>query len=288
MRYPIVGTGSPLTSIIVYDLGTTTPSTVYAALTGGSALTDAIVTADENGVFTFFVDDSDYPVVSYFDIYFFASGNTITGVWAFFTDTGGLATADPDPSIGSTVSVLQIYNLALMAVGAAPLATIADVSVQADVVRAWYPYCRDALLRAHPWNFAEKRAALTGLTGTHPVMDYAYFFNLPSDCLKLRKLSDQSVDIPYKLEGRRIACDEPVLSILYTYRITDATYFDTTFVDALVALLAWRISYPIRKDINLAKVKGAEYRAALSIATGVDAQEGTPDVPMSDDLLVVR
>jgi hypothetical protein len=40
--------------------------------------------------------------------------------------------------------------------------------------------------------------------------------------------------------------------------------------------------------MNLEKMKEAIYRTAFSYAVGVDAQEGTPDVPMSDDLLVVR
>lgn len=288
MRYPILGSGVPSTEVQVLDAGTSTPSTIYAALTGGSALTDGIIGADANGVFAFFVDDGDYPVVSYFDIYFYDSGNKVTGIWSFFTDTGGLLSPPPDPSIGSTVAVLQIYNLALMAVGAAPLVTVADVSVQADVVRAWYPYCRDSLLREHPWNFAEKRASLTALVGANPTMDYAYWFNMPSDLLKLRKLSDEAVDSPYKVEGRRIACDDPTISILYTYRITDPTYFDPAFVDALVAMLAWKICYPIRKEMNLEKAKENIFRGALSTAKAIDAQEGTADYTQSDDLLVVR
>ena len=284
MRYPIFGVVLPSSNVTVYNDDGVTPATIYAAASGGSALAGGIVQANSLGSVIFYVDDGDYPIVSYFVIS--ADGQTLTGIWSFFTTTS-MPSAAP-PAVGSTVSVLEIYNLALMAVGAAPLATVTDVSVQADVVRAWYPFCRDALLRAHPWNFAEKRTSLAAVVGTTPTMDFAYFFDLPSDCIKLRKLADESVDEPYKVEGRRIACDEPTITVLYTYRITDTTYFDPAFVDCLVAMLAWRISYPIRKDMNLTRIKEAEYRTALAVATGVDAQEGTPDQPQSNDLLVVR
>jgi len=284
MRYPIFGVVLPNSNVTVYNDDGVTPATIYAAGTGGAALAGGIVQANALGSVVFYVEDADYPVIYFFVIS--ADGQTLTGVWSFFTTTSMPAAAPP--AVGSTVTVLQIYNLALMAVGAAPLATTADVSIQADVVRAWYPFCRDAMLRDHPWNFAEKRTTLTPVVGTTPTMDFARYFDLPSDCLKLRRLSDESVGMAYKVEGRRIACDEGSISILYTYRITDPTYFDTLFVDCLVAMLAWKIAYPIRKELAIEKSKEGIYRSALAYAKGVDAQEGTPDVPQSDDLLVVR
>jgi hypothetical protein len=284
MRYPIFGVVLPSSDVTVYNDDGVTPATIYAAATGGAALVGGVVQANSLGSVIFYVDDGTYPIVSYFVIS--ADGQTLTGIWSFFTTTA-MPTAAP-PAVGSTVTVLQIYNLALMAIGAAPLVATTDVSVQADVVRAWYPFCRDSLLRSHPWNFAEKRTTLTPVVGTTPTMDYAYFFDLPSDCLKLRKLSDEAVDSPYKVEGRRIACDDPSISILYTYRITDPTYFDPIFVDCLVAMLASKIAYPIRKDLSIEKTKELIFQAILSNAKAVDAQEGTADSTQSNDLLIVR
>ena len=232
----------------------------------------------------FYVDDTDYPMIYLFTI--LADGQTLLGVWSFFTTTA-MPTAAP-PAVGSTVTELQIHNLALTSIGAAQLVSLADTTPQAVVVKAWYAFCRDSLLRAHPWNFAEKRTTLKPVVGTTPTMDYAYFFDLPSDCLKLRRLSDESVDVAYKVEGRRIACDESSISILYTYRITDTTYFDPIFVECFIAYLAWKIAYPIKQSLSLSKSKEQEFKDAFSLAAGIDAQEGTPDAPQSDDLLVVR
>lgn len=287
MRYPVYGNGIASSSIKVFEDDGVTIATIYTAEVGGVAVADGIITADSTGSFVFFVDDADYPVISYFDIYFYASGNTQAGVWSFFTDAT-VATPPTVPTPESTVTELQIYNAALMAIGATPLVTTADVSVQADVVRTWYPFCRDSLLRSHPWNFAEKRALLTAVVGATPTMDFARYFNLPIDCLKLRRLSDVAVDIAYKVEGRRIVCDESSISILYTFRETDPRYYDPIFVECLVDMLAWKISIPIKGDVALAKRKEEEFRDAFLLATGIDAQEGTPDVPQCDDLLKVR
>ena len=118
--------------------------------------------------------------------------------------------------------------------------------------------------------------------------DFAYYFDLPSDCLKVRRLADGYEGVPYKVEGRRIACDESTLSVLYTYRHADPTFYDPLFVEALIALLAWKIAIPIKSSIALAKEKEAEYRAAFANAVGTDAQEGTPDQQYCSDLLDVR
>lgn len=284
MRYPIFGVVLPGSDATIYNDDGVTLATVYAAASGGAPLAGSIVPSNALGSVIFYVEDIDYPIVYYFTVV--ADGQTLTGIWSFFTTTAAPAAAPP--VVGSTVTELQIYNLALMAVGAAPLVTVADVSVQADIVRAWYSFCRDSVLREHPWNFAEKRVALTPVVGTTPAMDFARYFDLPSDCLKLRRLSDEAVDTAYKVEGRRIACDEATISILYTYRNTDTTTYDPIFVNCLVAMLAWKIAYPIRKDIALERSKEAVYMTALSIAKGVDSQEGTPDVPQCDDLTRVR
>jgi hypothetical protein len=285
MRYPITGNTAAAASVTVYNQGTVVAATIFAAATGGSALAGGIVTADSDGKVIFFVDDATYPVISYFDISAAKSGyttQTVTNVWAAFN-----ALLVP-VSVSSSTTELSICNAALGAIGASALVALSDTTVQADVVNLWYPICRDSLLRSHPWNFAEKRASLTAVVGTTPVMDFAYFFDLPSDCLKLRRLSDENVGITYKVEGRRIACDEATITILYTFKQTDVTYYDALFVKCLIFLLAQHIAMPIKQDVTLFKTMSEMYEDAIAEARGVDAQEGTPDVQYCNDLLDVR
>ncbi len=55
------GEGHPVTSgtVNVYLAGTSTPASVYTALTGGTAV-NSVTTDSENGSFKFYVDDADY------------------------------------------------------------------------------------------------------------------------------------------------------------------------------------------------------------------------------------
>lgn len=47
-------------NITVYLAGTTNLATIYSAVSGGSAVTDSVVTSDNSGNYSFFVDTNDY------------------------------------------------------------------------------------------------------------------------------------------------------------------------------------------------------------------------------------
>ena len=77
-RYPLIFSMSPVrdgcgntlsgATVQVFDNDTTTPSTIYAAKTGGSALANGIIVTDAYGMAKIYVDDADYPLVSLFDV----------------------------------------------------------------------------------------------------------------------------------------------------------------------------------------------------------------------------
>ena len=55
-------------TVVVYEADTTTPATIYAAKSGGSAVSGASLTTGTDGTFLFYVDDGDYPSGAQFDI----------------------------------------------------------------------------------------------------------------------------------------------------------------------------------------------------------------------------
>lgn len=185
-------------------------------------------------------------------------------------------------------SVIDICNAALVEIGDKTIVTLDDATIPANIVKIWYPITRDSVLRAHPWNFAMKRASLAMVAGETPTMDYSAFFQLPSDCLKVIRLGEEQVDIAYKVEGRRLLCSEPTVSILYTFREEDPMQYDPLFVAALIYRIAANIAWPIRQDKELRKSMFEEYLVRIGEAKGIDAQEGTPEVPQCDDLIRVR
>lgn len=55
-------------TITVYEAGTTTLATIYAAATGGSAISGSFVNSDTTGFFAFFIDIGDYGAGSKFKL----------------------------------------------------------------------------------------------------------------------------------------------------------------------------------------------------------------------------
>ena len=145
---------------------------------------------------------------------------------------------------------------------------------------------RDAVLRAHPWNFAITRATLAQLSTT-PAYEYAYQYSLPTDPYCLRVLSMEYQDYVFKIEhlagtGRVLLSDESTAKILYIAKITDTAQFDSLFVDALTAKLAADLSYPVTNSTSLQLQMHKLYELKLSEARSIDGQEGFIDDLVSD------
>lgn len=173
-------------------------------------------------------------------------------------------------------SEVQICNLALTRLGhkSDPLASLADTGKAARLCALHYEPTRDAVLRAHPWNFAVKRAELPALEAA-PVWGHARAFQLPADLLRVLELEDSGAE--YRVEGRTIATDAGApLRLEYLARVTDPGLFDALFIDALAARLAAELAVPLTDNAQLAETMSALYQAKLAEARTTDAMEGTP------------
>ena len=182
------------------------------------------------------------------------------------------------------VTKLTICNMALMRVGHDKLTQAqltADAIRAAQLVNTHYDNCRDSLLRAHPWNFAVKRAALVD-TGEAPEFEFAYAFSMPDDCLKILRTDSESegINAEYRIENQNdvkvLVTDEGSCEIEYIAQITDVTLFDPQFVDILAQRLAAEICIGLTDNANMTQGLWDVYQSKLREARGVDAQEGTP------------
>lgn len=186
-----------------------------------------------------------------------------------------------------TASEVNICNLALQQMGRSTrIASLSETTTEAGLICALqYPISRDAVLRAFPWNFAQRRAALTAFVEA-PAFEYANHFKLPSDFLFLTEIFG-SYDAPYKLETfsssssgaiRVIVTDLGApLNIRYTARISDASLFDALFITTLAAHMAAEMAIPLTETRSKADGLYRIYQQKLIEARKVDSQEGTPD-----------
>jgi hypothetical protein len=175
----------------------------------------------------------------------------------------------------TVTSETAICNLALTRLGHRLITDMTENTKAAELCRLHYPLCRDAVLRAHPWNFAIKRIALMSEVATI-AFDFTYRFPLPPDCLKVMRTDLDDACEVYRVEGRAIVTNATAVAIQYIARITDVTLYDAMFVDVLAARLAAEIAMPLTDTASLASSMMSVAEAKLRDARAMDAQEGTP------------
>lgn len=119
--------------------------------------------------------------------------------------------------------------------------------------------------------------------------DWAYVYDLPSDCLKPLAILDESfgVDESYTWvkERTHIFTDMENAGLLYAKLETDPTLYDETLVQLMASRLAWMISMRLHSDKQLRAEMRAEYNAAMMKAKLVDTS-GSQDVGEAEELWI--
>ena len=109
-------------------------------------------------------------------------------------------------------SEVDIINSALNMVGATNIIARAEDSKSARITNQRYDYIRDAVLRAHPWNCAISRATIAP-DADSPDFGFTNQFTLPTDPYCLRVLRLEYLDVDFRVEGRKIHCDEDTVKV---------------------------------------------------------------------------
>lgn len=195
-------------------------------------------------------------------------------------------------------SETDCLNDALGQIGSARITAIDDGSVNANHCQTFYPSLRDASLRSHRWNFADRRAELAQDAAT-PAFEFSFQYTLPADHLATREYNGTSLDTSnltsleailalrsrYKIEGRKLLTNDGEVKIVYTARITDPNVWDGMFYQYMATALASKLASAITKDEKKSKSKLEEAMLLWDQATAVDGQEGTVTPIRSTELL---
>lgn len=184
---------------------------------------------------------------------------------------------------------VSICSNALLMLGAQ---TINDFNDQVNLDRAklcanLYPYNRDKLLRAHPWNCCIKRIVLAP-DAVAPVFGYDHAFELPSDCLRVLEVGSAGHQIDYLVEGRSIQADTTVLELRYVFRNEVESTWDSQLVDLMTMSMTAVLAYPITQSSTERASRLEEFTQALKVAKAVDGQEDPPQTLGDERLLAAR
>ena len=173
------------------------------------------------------------------------------------------------------LSAIQLCARALVKIGAAPILGFDEESIAAEVASLLYPSTRDALLSAHPWNFATAQRSLAPLV-TSPTADYAYAFQLPADYLRALSAGTgrRGRGLTYRIAERRLHADADEVVLTYIFRATEAD-FPPFFDHVLIARLAAEFCIPLTENSSRAEALARAADEELRRARLIDAQEET-------------
>ena len=173
----------------------------------------------------------------------------------------------------SSESEVDIINAALFKIGDQRITSRGDNNNRARLMNGLYDGVRDELLRDCPWNFAVQRASISAST-TVPVYEWETSFPIPADLLYMVSTENFTA---YRLEGNNILSNqETTLKITYVRRVIDPTEFDTGFVKAFKAKLAYEAVSNIAADPQLQETLFRDYNLALTRAKATDGKEDDP------------
>lgn len=162
-------------------------------------------------------------------------------------------------------SETAVANLALNAIGDRDnIASLDEVSRQAEVCKLWFSPVRDQLLASAVWPEATKLAYLALLNendGTADWVDtnarpgYAYAYGLPADYLHPQYLSNYERFLINSYPGDRISLASNAESaiLVYTWRNSVVATWSSSLQMAMVYALASHIAMPLMGKAGRAK-----------------------------------
>ena len=170
---------------------------------------------------------------------------------------------------------IALSSRALLKLGAKTIASFDEGTTEAEVAANLYPSVRDALLSAHPWNFATAQETLPRLGD--PVADMAYAYQLPGDFLRVLSAGPggRGRGLTYRIVGQALETDATEVVLTHIYR-PDETAFPPFFDQALIAVLAAEFCLPLTESTSRAKLLYELADNEMRRARQIDSQQDTP------------
>lgn len=186
---------------------------------------------------------------------------------------------------------VEICNLALIRIGVPKRITAIDEdSLEAIACLAVWEQTLNDLLTDHPWSFATEAAELSEISGGPDLEEWEYAYQIPNDCLFVRRLVYNN---EYEIFGDEIHTDAEGDDAwaVYTKEIDDPEDLPYKFCSALAYKLAINIVVTImgdRKGPNIIESLYSLYEVDLDKAKTFDATQGNHPDTSTDSWLTAR
>lgn len=194
--------------------------------------------------------------------------------------------------MGSLLTKLDIYNMALDHLKEEAMSSIGEASAPASWLNRNYNQQRDYLMSKHWWKFAMSRSAIAA-DPTPPSFGWQYRYAQPTDILRLYPLTWDgelnSAMVDYEIEGNFILTNQaPTLKVRYTRRETTEGNFSNLFCEVLGLRLAARMAHFMTGKENMVSTLSAFYRDELQQAVLLDCLQAHGQDYYDDDIIGIR
>ncbi len=183
-----------------------------------------------------------------------------------------------------TISKTTIFNMALNELGVS--APVENASNQNDnraiILNNFYDACKDEVLKAFDWNFAEKYRILTPRKDECLDPRFNFVYDFPNDCLSAREVYVYKGDgkkkkfrISANEQGDKVILSEHDKIVLrYTRRVEKESFFDSEFATSLALYLAAVTGNAIVGSEQKALNALRKYNERVKLGQVANAQEG--------------
>ena len=186
-----------------------------------------------------------------------------------------------------TQSQIQLYNEALLLVGANEISSVTEETNNATLCNRFFESARDYVTVNSRWNSVQSEASLTA-SATAPIVSDKWLKKgaLPNDpyCLRVLDAYVNGVNVDYEVVGRFLYSNDLPLDIRYVSRISDLSSISPGLFQAIALYLAYKISYPVTRDLQSVKDIYSLYQDHIREARMIDAHEGVPITIESNSL----
>jgi hypothetical protein len=179
--------------------------------------------------------------------------------------------------------------MALTSLSARTITSLDEGSINANIVKGWYPRSLKFCLNKSLWTFATKRVNLTqyevDLPWSNNGMDFAYAY--PTDRVRIFGYSIPRSRI--REEAAYIIADSEGLGAVYVFFNDNPESYTPEFEEAFAVKLAADMSFAITTDESIKKEKLSEFQSvALPEALSINSQHSTPESVIDDEWLRVK
>lgn len=176
-----------------------------------------------------------------------------------------------------------IANRALQKLGEERIESLSQDAPNARSMAAVLEPIRDALQRKYVWSFCIKRASIAADADQTEWGDLNRY-SLPNDFLRLIRDDETGFAVNWKIEGLYIVTpDSAPLDIKYVAKIEDPNYFDTLFIEAMAAKMAYEACQEITGSTSKQDRCERDFTVAVSEAMRIGAMEKPSEEPPEDD-----